>query len=64
LLSSSSAYNPDVAAHDQNRPDFGDRATEASQHGGQNSFPFAEAKDAYRHFEGRGHFGKVVITHV
>jgi NADPH:quinone reductase-like Zn-dependent oxidoreductase len=26
-------------------------------------FPFAEAKDAYRHFEGRGHFGKVVITH-
>ena len=26
-------------------------------------FPFAEAKDAYRHFEGRGHFGKVVISH-
>jgi NADPH:quinone reductase-like Zn-dependent oxidoreductase len=25
-------------------------------------FPFAEAKAAYRHFEGRGHFGKVVIT--
>jgi NADPH:quinone reductase-like Zn-dependent oxidoreductase len=23
----------------------------------------AEAKAAYRHFEGRGHFGKVVITH-
>ena len=28
------------------------------------TFPFAEAKAAYRHFEGRGHFGKVVITHV
>jgi len=27
------------------------------------TFPFAQAKDAYRHFEGRGHFGKVVITH-
>jgi NADPH:quinone reductase-like Zn-dependent oxidoreductase len=27
------------------------------------SFPFAEAKGAYRHFEGRSHFGKVVITH-
>jgi len=27
------------------------------------TFPFAEAKAAYRHFEGRGHFGKVVITH-
>jgi NADPH:quinone reductase-like Zn-dependent oxidoreductase len=27
------------------------------------AFPFAEAKEAYRHFEGRGHFGKVVITH-
>jgi len=27
------------------------------------SFPFAEAKEAYRHFAGRGHFGKVVITH-
>jgi NADPH:quinone reductase-like Zn-dependent oxidoreductase len=26
-------------------------------------FPFADAKEAYRHFEGRGHFGKVVITH-
>ena len=26
-------------------------------------FPFAETKDAYRHFEGRGHFGKVVLTH-
>jgi NADPH:quinone reductase-like Zn-dependent oxidoreductase len=26
-------------------------------------FPFAEAKEAYRHFESRGHFGKVVITH-
>jgi threonine dehydrogenase-like Zn-dependent dehydrogenase len=26
------------------------------------TFPFAEAKEAYRHFEGRGHFGKVVIT--
>src|SRR5437588_5682586 len=25
--------------------------------------PFAEAKAAYRHFEGRGHFGKVVIAH-
>ena len=25
--------------------------------------PFAEAKDAYRYFEDRGHFGKVVITH-
>jgi NADPH:quinone reductase-like Zn-dependent oxidoreductase len=25
-------------------------------------FPFAEARDAYRHFEGRGHFGKVVIS--
>ena len=24
---------------------------------------FAEAKEAYRHFEGRGHFGNVVITH-
>jgi hypothetical protein len=28
------------------------------------AFPFAEAKAAYRHFEGRGHFGKVVIAHV
>jgi NADPH:quinone reductase-like Zn-dependent oxidoreductase len=27
------------------------------------SFPFAEARDAYRHFEGRGHFGKVVVSH-
>jgi len=27
------------------------------------SFPFAEALDAYRYFEGRGHFGKVVISH-
>jgi NADPH:quinone reductase-like Zn-dependent oxidoreductase len=26
-------------------------------------FPFGEAKEAYRHFEGRGHFAKVVITH-
>jgi NADPH:quinone reductase-like Zn-dependent oxidoreductase len=26
-------------------------------------FPFAEAKEAYRHFEGRDHFGKVVISH-
>jgi NADPH:quinone reductase-like Zn-dependent oxidoreductase len=24
---------------------------------------FAEANAAYRHFDGRGHFGKVVITH-
>jgi NADPH:quinone reductase-like Zn-dependent oxidoreductase len=27
------------------------------------TFLFAEARAAYRHFEGRGHFGKVVITH-
>jgi Zinc-binding dehydrogenase len=27
------------------------------------SFPFAEAKEAYRHFEGRGHLGKAVISH-
>ena len=27
------------------------------------TFPFPEAKEAYRHFESRGHFGKVVITH-
>jgi NADPH:quinone reductase-like Zn-dependent oxidoreductase len=27
------------------------------------TFPFAEAKAAYRYFEGRGHFGKVAITH-
>lgn len=26
-------------------------------------FPFANARDAYRHFEGRSHFGKVVISH-
>ena len=26
-------------------------------------FTFAEAKEAYRHFEGRGHFGKGLITH-
>jgi NADPH:quinone reductase-like Zn-dependent oxidoreductase len=26
-------------------------------------FPFAEAREAYRHFEARGHFGKVVISH-
>jgi NADPH:quinone reductase-like Zn-dependent oxidoreductase len=26
------------------------------------TFPFAEATAAYRHFDGRGHFGKVVIT--
>jgi NADPH:quinone reductase-like Zn-dependent oxidoreductase len=26
------------------------------------TFPFAEAKEAYRHFAGRGHFGKVVIS--
>jgi NADPH:quinone reductase-like Zn-dependent oxidoreductase len=26
-------------------------------------FPFAEAKEAYRHFESRSHFGKVVISH-
>jgi NADPH:quinone reductase-like Zn-dependent oxidoreductase len=26
------------------------------------TFPFAEASAAYRHLEGRGHFGKVVIT--
>jgi NADPH:quinone reductase-like Zn-dependent oxidoreductase len=26
-------------------------------------FPFAEVKAGYRHFEGRGHFGKVVIAH-
>ena len=24
---------------------------------------FADAKDAYRHFGARGHFGKVVIAH-
>jgi NADPH:quinone reductase-like Zn-dependent oxidoreductase len=27
------------------------------------TFRFADAKDAYRHFEGRGHFGTVVIPH-
>jgi NADPH:quinone reductase-like Zn-dependent oxidoreductase len=27
------------------------------------TFPFAEAKEGYRYFEGRGHFGKVVIKH-
>jgi alcohol dehydrogenase len=27
------------------------------------TFPFAEAKEAYRYFEGRRHFGKVVIAH-
>jgi NADPH:quinone reductase-like Zn-dependent oxidoreductase len=27
------------------------------------TFQFTEAKAAYRHFEGRGHFGKVVIMH-
>jgi len=27
------------------------------------TFSFAEVKEAYRHFEGRGHFGKVVIAH-
>src|SRR6201981_4116809 len=27
------------------------------------TFPFAEAKDASRHFEGPGHFGKVLIAH-
>ena len=26
------------------------------------TFPFAEAKEGYHHFEARGHFGKVVIT--
>jgi NADPH:quinone reductase-like Zn-dependent oxidoreductase len=26
------------------------------------TFPFTEAREAYRHFEGRWHFGKVVIT--
>src|SRR6185295_14425299 len=27
------------------------------------AFPFERALDAYRHFEGRAHFGKVVISH-
>jgi len=26
-------------------------------------FPFAEAKDAYRHLKSQNHFGKIVITH-
>lgn len=26
-------------------------------------FPFDEVPDAYRHFESRAHFGKVVISH-
>jgi NADPH:quinone reductase-like Zn-dependent oxidoreductase len=26
-------------------------------------FPFAEAKDAYRHLKGQSHFGKIVIAH-
>ena len=26
-------------------------------------FPFAEAKEAYRHMKGQGHFGKIVIAH-
>jgi NADPH:quinone reductase-like Zn-dependent oxidoreductase len=26
-------------------------------------FPFEEAPDAYRYFESRAHFGKVVISH-
>lgn len=26
-------------------------------------FPFAEAREAYRHFEACGHFGKLVIMH-
>jgi NADPH:quinone reductase-like Zn-dependent oxidoreductase len=26
-------------------------------------FPFEEAPEAYRHFESRAHFGKVVISH-
>jgi NADPH:quinone reductase-like Zn-dependent oxidoreductase len=26
-------------------------------------FPFAAAQEAYRHFESRAHFGKVVINH-
>jgi len=28
------------------------------------TIPFAEAKAAYRHFEGREHFGQIVISHV
>jgi NADPH:quinone reductase-like Zn-dependent oxidoreductase len=27
------------------------------------TFPFTQAKEAYRHLEDRGHFGKVVIAH-
>ena len=27
------------------------------------AFPFEQALDAYQHFEGRAHFGKVVISH-
>jgi NADPH:quinone reductase-like Zn-dependent oxidoreductase len=27
------------------------------------TFPFVAAKEAYRHFEGRGHIRKVAITH-
>jgi NADPH:quinone reductase-like Zn-dependent oxidoreductase len=27
------------------------------------AFPFAEAKDAYRHLKSQNHFGKIVITH-
>jgi NADPH:quinone reductase-like Zn-dependent oxidoreductase len=26
-------------------------------------FPFGEANEVYRHFDGRGHFGTVVISH-
>ena len=26
-------------------------------------FPFAEARDAYRHLKSQAHFGKVVISH-
>ena len=26
-------------------------------------FPFAQAKDAYRHLKSQNHFGKVVISH-
>lgn len=26
-------------------------------------FPFAEAKDAYRHMKSQNHFGKIVISH-
>jgi hypothetical protein len=33
------------------------------ERGPDRTFAFAEAKEAYRHFERRGHFGKVVITH-